>query len=486
MNQYICLICGYIHTGTEAPESCPICDAPKDMFQLIEEKKVEDAKPAVNAFRCINCDYVHEGDAPPAICPVCGLDETYFEPVHQMDSEATDIDFQRVLILGGGFAGLSAAETLREMNDSVSITMITNEDRLPYYRLNLTRYLADDIDEGDLCIHGQYWYDEKKITVYKNRVITEIDREKKCIKTGDGLTVGYDRLIIALGAHVFIPPIDGISSEGIMTLRSEDDANMLKEQVKEGTRVFIMGGGVLGLEAAGALSKRGAEVTVGEGFPWLMPRQLNEKASGYVERFLGGLDIQLECGFMTSKIEKIESGYRLTTKEGRTLETDVIIVSTGVRPNTYLARLAGLDVNKGIVVNDKMQTSDKDIYAVGDISEHYGVAYGLWNIAGYQGKIAAMNVLGHEALFGGVPRSNALKVLDIDVFSIGVISPEDGSYRVYEKAEEDQYMMFIVKDSKVIGSIVIGHKDLGYKIKTLVEEQNSHSIDELEDILKLL
>lgn len=468
MKSYKCLVCGYIHVGEEPPENCPICDAPKEMFELVEKAAVEQK---ATGFRCLNCEYIHEGDAAPEICPVCGFDENHFEPVAENVTETGDVDFEKVVILGGGIAALSTAEALRDMNDKISITMITNEEKLTYYRLNLTRWLAGEVNEGELCIHGQYWYDEKRIVMYKNKVITIIDREARVIETGDGLKVEYDRLIIALGAHAFIPPIPGSSQAGVHTVRDIEDAKIIKDKIEDGTRVFIIGGGVLGLETAGALSKTGAAVTVGEGHGWLMPRQLNDKASAYVEKDLIDKGVHVEYDFRTEEIVASDKYFTIKAAGGRQVEADIVILATGVRSNTYLARMAELEVNRGIVVNDYMQTSDPVIYAAGDISEHYGVTYGLWNIAQFQGKIAAMNVLGGRVPFGGVPRSNALKVLDVDVFSIGEIEAKDGSCKVMEKQDDKHYLMMVVAaDNKVVGSIAIGYETSSYKFKKIVEE----------------
>lgn len=486
MNNYVCLICGYVHIGDEPPEKCPVCDAPKEMFEL---KGIDKPVKETDAFKCLNCEYIHHGNEAPDVCPVCGLSKEHFEAVEDKVYSLNKVDFKSVVILGGGIAALSAAETIRSMNTEVGITMITGEEKLPYYRLNLTRYLCDDIDESELCIHSQYWYDEKHIQVFKNRVIINIDRDNQKILLNDDVEVTYDKLIIALGSHAFVPPITGASSEGIYSLRSIEDAKDLKEVTKDGTKVFIIGGGVLGLEAAGALNKNGGKVTVGEGSKWLMPRQLNEASSRVLAESIVNSGIAIEYDFRTTSIEKNETGFIVTAKDGRVIETDVIILATGVRPNTYLARKAELEVNRGIVVNDHLMTSDPNIYAIGDISEHYGSVYGLWNIAQYQGKVAAMNLLGDVTDFGEVPRSNALKVLDIDVFSIGTISPEDGSYEMVEKAEPNKYLMFIIHNGRVVGSIAIGYESITHKIKKFVESNDKFGegkIDSIDHIIELL
>lgn len=457
MNQYVCLICGYVHTGDEPPETCPVCDAPREDFELVE--KYASGSTGVDSKNEDHTDIV------------------------------VDDQIGRVVVLGSGIAALSTIEAIREQSDNVEIVMITNEEHLPYYRLSLTKYLAGEISEGDLCIHQQYWYDEKRIMIYKKRIVTDIDRATKQIECNDGLIVSYDKLIIALGSHPFIPPIKGVSQPGIHSLRSIKDANEIMEEAKDGKRVLVIGGGILGLEAAAALAKRGAKVTVGEGSTWLMPRQLTQSGAGYIVKALDAMKIDVEYAFRTTEIEKTDDGFTVKAKDGRTIEVDLVIVATGVRPNTYLARKAGLEVNNGIIVNDCLRTSDEDIYAVGDISEHYGVAYGLWTVAQFQGKIAAMNLLGLKSPFGGIPRSNTLKVMGVDLFSIGNIREDDASMEMLELIEKDRYLMFMVKDGLLIGSIVIGDNALTAMIKKTIESKRHFGQDQLvsvEGILELM
>ncbi len=453
MKSFRCVVCGYICVSEEVPSTCPVCGAPEENFEVVKDEKAKNPKTK--------------------------------ESGHQ---EKAHVDFRKVVVLGGGIAALSAVETLRDLHDDIEITMITNEASLPYYRLNLTRFLSGEIDESDLYIHGQYWFDDQRIKVFKNRVITDIDRENRKVLTGDQLEVEYDRLIIALGAHPFVPPIRGVHQEGVYSLRSIEDARDMKKLVSQGTRVMVIGGGVLGLETAGALANLGAEVRVAEGSSWLMPRQLNQAGGEVLEKYIGELGIHILFDYRTNEIIKTEEGL-LVKGSGGDFEADLIVMATGVRPNTYLARKANLEVNHGLVVDDHLKTSDDRIYGIGDISEHYGVAYGLWTIAQYQGKIAAMNLMGQENPFGGVPRSNMLKVLGVDLFSIGEIQAIDASYEVIEKKTDKAYLMFVLHDGYVVGSIAVGYPKFNQKIKVLVEgkENIGHlQISNAEDMIAYL
>ncbi len=450
-----CVICGYIHEGEAPPAFCPICGASKENFELeVPEVETEENK----IYSCLNCEYLHQGDVPPAVCPVCGFSSEHFELVDPLVVKQRKINIRKVVILGGGIAALSAAETLREQSESVEITLVTNEEKLPYYRLNLTRYICDDIDASELRIHPQYWYDIKNIRVLKNRIVIDILKEDRKVILSDETELLYDKLIIALGAHPFIPPVHGASLPGILTLRSAEDAKDILAASKGDRSFVIIGGGVLGLETAAALAMKGNTITIAEGSSWLMPRQLNSEAARYVEKSLTDLGIKVAYDFRTVDISSTDEGFEVTSNDGRSIVADTVLFATGVRPNTYLARKAGLEVNRGLVIDNFMQTSDENIYAAGDVTEHYGVTYGLWNIAQYQGKIAAYNVTGSRMSFGGVPRSNALKVLGIDVFSIGEIHSEDASYLNLKRMDEDSYLYVNIRDQQIVGSIAIGYK----------------------------
>jgi nitrite reductase (NADH) large subunit len=475
-----CVICGYIHMGATPPKSCPICGATDDEFEVYEQTMAMEEEKATQ-FRCLNCEYIHQGEEAPSLCPVCGLDSEHFEKVQQTAISDYVEPLEHIVIIGGGIAGVSAVETIREYMDTVKITFISGEERLPYYRLNLTRLLGAQIGEEELCIHPQYWYDDQRIQVFKKKIVTDISPSKKEITLNDHTHIHYDKLICTLGAHPFIPPIEGANLPHVISIRSIEDVHSLLEDVTKGQSVLVMGGGVLGIETAGALASKGYKVTIAEGSKWLMPRQLNEEAAAYVDKNLRKLGIDIVYNFITTQISTV-----VVASDGRQLEADSVILATGVRPNTYLARKAELEVNQGLVVDNYMQTSDEHIYAAGDITEHYGVVYGLWNIAKYQGRIAALNVLGKKVPFGGVPRSNALKVLDIDLFSIGNFTLVDASYTALSKESEDHYLLFVFKDQIIVGSIAIGYKHLTHKIKARIEAKQQFTSTQLNTIDSVL
>lgn len=213
------------------------------------------------------------------------------------------------------------------------------------------------------------------------------------------------------------------------------------------------------------------EVTLLEGHGWLLPRQLNQKAGELLERHVESLGIRLARNARTKEIIGDERARGVLLENGDTIPAELVVITTGVRSNSYIARLAGMDVNRGVVVDNYLRTSAPDVFAAGDIAEHRGVSYGTWGPSQFQGSIAGMNAAGGTAAFGGLPRSNMLKVLGYDMFSIGHIMSEDASYRVYEDDLNDGYYYFLVRDGHMIGAILLGDTKLSATVKHIVEDK---------------
>lgn len=277
-----CLVCGYVHYGEQSPAECPVCGAAKTEFEEYVEQPAPAAAPttatAKKQWRCLICLYMHEGDAPPNECPVCGAPASRFEEVRPPSNGQKATRVGHVVVLGAGIAGISAVEAIRKASPQTRITLISRECDLPYYRLNLTRYLAGEIDDSALPIHPADWYDANGVEMLCGAEAGEIRLDERAVVLDNGKRLGYDKLILTAGAHPFVPPIPGGHREGVRTVRSWQDARWILSRLQPGMKCVCIGGGVLGVETAGALAKRGADVTLLEGFAWLMPRQLNRAA----------------------------------------------------------------------------------------------------------------------------------------------------------------------------------------------------------------
>ena len=242
-----CDLCGYVHNGTEPPESCPVCGADSSHFSELKIQTSSVPKAATEAWQCSICDHISHGITPPEFCPVCGAAKAFFHPYFLTETTATPENIQKVVIFGAGIAGITAAEEARRQASQVEITLVSREKSLPYFRLNLTRFLAGEVEESDLLIQQQEWFDEQKINYLTGEAQT-IDRDAQKVTLRDGKELEYDRLIMANGAHPFIPPIPGANRDGVMVLRTLDNAREMIDSLHPGCRAVCIGGGLLGLE----------------------------------------------------------------------------------------------------------------------------------------------------------------------------------------------------------------------------------------------
>ena len=482
-----CKVCGYIHEGDAPPDTCPVCGVPGSEFELDAPAPEPTKKNQPATWRCQVCGYLHEGDAPPDTCPVCGVPASEFKIMESGNTspapDTPSAEGTSVVIIGGGIAGLSAAEGVREMDHSASITLISGEEELPYYRLNLTRYLAGEIGDEALPIHPANWYEQQNIRLLNGRTMKRVDGAGKTVTLDDGTIASYDKLVITTGAHAFLPSVPGTELPSVFTLRSGNDAKAILKALRPDSRVVCIGGGILGLETAGALARHGARVTVLEASEHLMPRQLTPEGSQLMTEHLDRLNIKV---LMQARTAAIADGI-VHLEDGRRIEADLVVITVGVRPNLEFLTEAGLATERGILVNNRMETSQADIFAAGDVCEHNGVMYGSWAAAQFQGKIAGMNAAGSPAEFGGLPRSHNLKVLGKDMFSIGEIRAADGSYRQLEETGDDTYRMFMLRDGRLIGALLVGDLELMSAVRTMIEKKTEIGMpDRLDELIEKL
>ena len=477
-----CDVCGYIHRAEEPPETCPICGVGADQFSPFVVAEESPLRVVPQAWRCTVCDYVHEGREPPDTCPICHVPASMFQPMDEVPISAPSSDsVSRVIIIGAGIAGFTAARQARRVAPDLEVTLISKEPGPPYYRLSLTPFLGGLLPEASLRLKPQGWLEEQGINLIEGEV-SRIDREAKQVVLTDGRDLPYDRLVLANGAHPFVPPIPGATREGVFTMRTLADARAIISRVEQGeARVVCVGGGLLGLEVAGGLLKRGVSVTVLEGFERLLPRQLASPAAKLLQARLEREGLVIRPGVAVTEFRGDEAVATVALESGEEIPADLVIVSTGVRPNSYLARQADLEVRHGIVVDDELRTSDPDIFAAGDVAEHDGVLFGLWSAAYSQGQVAGVNAAGGAARFTGMAGSTRLKVLDLDLFSVGTFEPADASYAVFEREEAETYLRLVVRDGQVVGANLYGDAALAGVISDALEDGT-----QLEEVRELM
>ncbi len=232
-----CDVCGYVHEGPEPPASCPVCGVDRELFSPMAAPEAAPSGPAPTSWRCTICDYVHVGAEPPDQCPVCGASKNLFEPVTEAATAVGAGETGPVVVVGAGIAGVTAAQRARATAPDIDITLVSGEPGLPYYRLNLTRYLAGEVAPESLPLRPESWYAEKRIDLVQGEV-TDIDREARKVRLRDGREIAYGRLVLTAGAHAFVPPIGGAFLDGVHVLRSLQDAAAVLERVRAGARAW--------------------------------------------------------------------------------------------------------------------------------------------------------------------------------------------------------------------------------------------------------
>ncbi|MDE4541409.1 NAD(P)/FAD-dependent oxidoreductase [Thermoanaerobacterium sp. R66] len=372
----------------------------------------------------------------------------------------------KFVIIGNGIAALQAAENIRKNNGESKITMISREKYNTYYRVKLSHLLGQQFDLGKLYVKPDQWYEDNNIDVLLKRNVLSVDTDKKIVKLDDGSILTYDVLIVASGSHSFVPPVKGNDKKGVYAVRSLDDVEKLNEYINGKKRGVVVGGGLLGLEAAWSLRQTGYDMTVIEFFPRLLPKQSDEEGSRIIEKIIENSGINLVLG---AEVEEIigDPVDGVMLKNGIKIDADFVIFSAGVRPNLDAIKDSGIKINKGIVVDDFMKTNVDDVYAAGDVAEHNGKIYGLWTVALAQGRTAGLNAVGIKTVYKEVPPSSTLKVTGVDVFSSGDIFDEAAvSYRY---KDGNTYYKLFVKENKLIGAILIGDISYSTKVKKAID-----------------
>tara|TARA_R110002012_G_scaffold163883_3_gene326307 strand:- start:1061 stop:3511 length:2451 start_codon:yes stop_codon:yes gene_type:complete len=390
---------------------------------------------------------------------------------------------QKLVVIGNGMAPGRALERLLEKApDAYEITIFNAEPRVNYDRIMLSPVLSGEKSYEDILIHDDAWYAEHGLTLKKGCKATSIDREKKQVTGADGSVVDYDKLLIATGSSPFIIPIPGKDLEGVLTYRDLDDVDAMLDAAKSGGSAVVIGGGLLGLEAAAGLKERGMDVTVLHLMPTLMERQLDTAAGYLLERAIEARGIKVRTAANTHEIigeDRVE-GVRLD--DGTELPASIVVMAVGIRPNGDLARDAGLEVNRGIVVDDTMQTSDPDILAVGECVEHRGTAYGLVAPLYEMAAVVADRLQDGSATYKGSVTSTRLKVTGIDLFSAGDFAEgKDREEIVLRDAANGVYKRLVVQDDRLIGIVLYGDTKDGAWFFQLMRE--GASIKEMRETL---
>ncbi len=368
----------------------------------------------------------------------------------------------KLVVIGNGMAGARFVEDLlaRDHQKHFSITMFGDEPGGNYNRILLSSLLAGTYkNESDIDLNPLDWYRENNIALHAGVRAAGIDRHTKIVYGEDGRAEAYDKLVIATGSRPFIPNIEGLNKAGVFSFRTLEDCRKIAEYARNGPKsAAVIGGGLLGLEAARGLQNFGLDVSVVHLGPALMQQQMDLPAAAILNKSLEKLKVNVLLNKSTSAILGSDRVLGLRFADGATLECDMVVISTGIRANWEIAAGCGLAVERGIIVDDQMRTGDPDIYAVGECAQHRGRMYGLVGPLWEQTKVLADHLSGKEAAYEGSKLATKLKVMGVEVASMGIIEPEEDEDEViqFSEAKRGTYKKLIIRDGRLVGAILLG------------------------------
>ncbi|MGF1621013.1 MAG: nitrite reductase large subunit NirB [Rhodomicrobiaceae bacterium] len=391
---------------------------------------------------------------------------------------------QKLVIIGNGMAPGRMLEHLFEAApDAYDVTIFNAEPRVNYDRIMLSPVLSGEKSYEEIIIHGDGWYIDHGVMLYKGHKVVKIDRGAKTVTSEHGETVPYDKLVIATGSNPFIIPVPGADLPGVLTYRDLDDVNAMMLAAQSRDKAVVIGGGLLGLEAAAGLKARDMDVTVVHLMPTLMERQLDPAAGYLLQRELEGRGIKVMCNANTKAIHGNGKVEGVELADGTVIPATLVIMAVGIRPNAGLAKDAGLEVGRGILVDDGMRTSDPDIFALGECAEVGGQVYGLVAPLYEMARTAAAHLSGNtSAKFVHADTPTKLKVTGVDLYSLGDFAEgDDREEIVLRDATAGIYKRLILKDNRIIGTVLYGETADGAWFNDL--KKKGTDISEMRDTL---
>ncbi|MFT7840815.1 FAD-dependent oxidoreductase [Saccharothrix sp. BKS2] len=401
---------------------------------------------------------------------------------------------RNVVVVGYGMAGARLADEIRRRDpgaDRVAVTVLGDEDHPAYNRVLLSSVVAGSLTADAVRLHDADWAARHRVDLRLGEPVSKIDRTRRVVHVGDG-EVPYDALVLATGARSWVPPTeglldgDGAMAPGVVAFRSLDDCALIVEKASPGTPVAVIGGGLLGLEAARGLAGRGCLVTVVHPVGHLMERQLDPGAGRVLARTLEGLGIEFRLGALAGRYVP---GEGLELVDGTSVPADLVVVSAGVRAETALAEQAGLEVDRGVLVDDALRTSDPRVHAIGDCAQHVGTVSGLVQPAWEQAAVLADRLTGAApaARYAGTTVVTRLKARDVDLAALGDVHVDvdcpDAEVLCFQDPARGRYAKLVLRDDRVTGAIVLGAPDAAAAITQLYDRGLAAPTDRLALLL---
>ena len=414
-------------------------------------------KGARSLVKCLVCGEIFDSSL--EICPVCGVGKENFIPVEVEETGYVNNTQEYYVILGNGAAGFNAAKAIRERDKTGAVILISNEPYPAYNRPMLTKSIVAGLSADQIAIEGPDWYEENKVYQMLGKEIAGVDMEAKEVLLGSGEKVHFTRLIYALGSECFIPPVDGSSLPEVVAIRRLADVERLEKLMKQTSEAVVIGGGVLGLEAAWELKKAGIHVTVLEAAPVLMGRQLDAGSAEILKEIAAKSGVEIRTGVSAAAIEGEEHVSGVQLSDGTVIPVQLVVVSAGVRPNTALAEKIGLETGRAVKVNSRMETTVEGIYACGDCAEYEGTDLALWPEAVEQGRIAGANAAGEELEYEPVEAALTFHGMNTALFAAGDCGRNpDLLYKTVEFRDmgKGQYRKYFFLNNRLSGVILLG------------------------------
>ncbi len=413
-------------------------------------------------WKCTVCGEIYEGLLPPNICPACGVGREYFIGVEKENYNLSNSK-ETIIIIGGGVAGLTAAESARKRSITAKISIIEAEKSLPYYRTMLSDYLYKTMTDKELYLKPLSWFEENNINLYIGTGVQSIDFENKIVHMLDGEELIYDKLILANGASCNNPKVKNSNLGGIFTMRSKHDAEAIKEYAKNCKSAVIVGGGVLGLESACAMKELGLEVTIVEMMQRFLPRQLDKCGSRMLENNMLSQGYKLYKNTIVMSYEGEHCVNKVILDKEREVKCELVIISAGITPNKILFENKGMNMNRGVVVNENMETSISGVYACGDIAEYNGKVMGLWDVSLEQGKVAGANAVGDLIIYEEKIQPLIFEGMGTNIVSLGNVNDEIEEGDILEDINVStcDYKKLYFKSGLLEGGILMGDTSKG-------------------------
>ncbi|HEX7297662.1 MAG TPA: molybdopterin-dependent oxidoreductase [Solirubrobacteraceae bacterium] len=379
--------------------------------------------------------------------------------VAPVEPRARGADRRRLLVVGAGMAGLATVEAFLAHDGAGDwdVTVVGREPDAPYNRVLLSKLVAGGVSEPQLTLQPPAWFDRRGVRLLTGVEVRRLDLELRTAELSDGELVTYDRLVLATGSRPHMPPILGVDRLGVHAFRTLADARRLLAAARHGSRAVVVGGGLLGLEAARGLRERGLRVRVVHLADRLMEQQLDALAAQGLLRAMRGLGVDVHLSARTEAIEGDDEVEAILLADGTRLEADLVVVTAGVQPDVDLARAAGLEVARAITVDDELRTSHPGVYAVGECAQHRDVVYGLWAPLLEQARTAGASLAGVPAGFRGVTPATTLKVAGIDLFCGGTAVAGEGDEEIVAlDTRRGVYRRLVVREGRLVGAILLG------------------------------